>query len=47
VSIPLILVIVALVLALVDEFQANGKSLVDWAVVLICISLLWGNLNLG
>ena len=46
-TIPTILVIVALVLALVDEFQANGKSLVGWAVVLVCLSLLWGNLNLG
>ena len=45
VSIPTILFIVALVLALVDEFQAQGKSLVGWAAVFIAIGLLWGNLG--
>ena len=43
-TIPMILIIVALILALVDEFRAQGQSLTGWAVVLICISLLWGNL---
>jgi hypothetical protein len=33
---------VALILALVDEFQARGRSLLGWAVVLVCIGLLWG-----
>ncbi|HKR50533.1 MAG TPA: hypothetical protein VJT72_13350 [Pseudonocardiaceae bacterium] len=45
-SIPDILILVALVLALVEEFQAQGRSLVGWAVVLVCIALLWGNLGL-
>jgi drug/metabolite transporter superfamily protein YnfA len=44
-TIPTILVIVALILALVDEFQANGRSLVGWAVVLVCVALLWGQLT--
>ncbi len=44
-SIATILFAVALVLALVDEFQAQGKSLTGWAVVFIAIGLLWGNLR--
>jgi hypothetical protein len=42
-SIALILVIVALILALVDEFREQGQSLTGWAVVLVCVSLLWGH----
>jgi hypothetical protein len=45
VSIAIVLFIVALILALVDEFRAQGQSLTGWAVVLICIGLLWGNLG--
>ena len=45
-SIPTILFIVALVLALVDELRARGQSLTGWAVVLIAIGLLWGFLHL-
>ena len=41
-SIPTILFVVALVLALVEEFQAQGRSLLGWAVVFVCIGLLWG-----
>jgi len=37
--------LVALVLALVDEARAHGQSLVAWAVILICIGLLWGSLG--
>ena len=44
-SIPTILTVVALILALVDEFQAQGKSLLGWAVVLLSIALLWGKLG--
>jgi hypothetical protein len=44
-SIPTILFLVALILALIDEFRARGQSLTGWAVVLICIGLLWGNLG--
>lgn len=42
--IPLVLEIVALVLALVDEFRASGQSLLGWAVVFVCLALLWGRL---
>lgn len=44
-SIPTILTVVALILALVDEFQAQGRSLTGWAVALIAIALLWGKLG--
>jgi drug/metabolite transporter superfamily protein YnfA len=43
-SIPTILIIVGLLLALVDEFRARGQSLTGWAVVFIAIALLWGRL---
>ena len=42
--IPLVLTIVALVLALVDQAQARGRSLVAWAVVFLCVALLWGRI---
>ena len=42
-SIATILFLVALVLALVEEFQAQGRSLLGWAVVFVCIGLLWGS----
>jgi hypothetical protein len=45
VTIPIILVVIALVLALIDEFRAQGQSLTAWAVVALCISLLWGNVG--
>jgi hypothetical protein len=43
VSIPVVLFVVALILAAVDEFRAQGQSLTDWAVILIGIGLLWGH----
>jgi hypothetical protein len=45
-TIPTILFIVALILALVDEFRAQGQSLTGWAVVFVAIGLLYGNLSL-
>jgi len=42
--IPLALTIAALILALVDEFNAHGRSLLGWAVILLCAALLWGRL---
>jgi len=36
-----LLIVVALLLALIDEFQAQGKSLTGWAVVFIAIALLF------
>lgn len=44
-SIPTIFFIVALILALVDEFRAQGQSLTGWAAVLVCIGLLWGTIT--
>jgi hypothetical protein len=44
-SVPEILFIVALVLALIEEFQAQGRSLLGWAVVAVCVGLLWGALR--
>lgn len=38
------LLIAALVLALIEEFQAQGRSLIGWAVVLVAIALLIGRL---
>jgi hypothetical protein len=31
----------ALILAAVDEFVAQGKSLLAWAVLLVIVVLLW------
>lgn len=44
-SVPTLLVIVALVLALVDELQSQGKSLLGWSVILVCAALLWGHIG--
>jgi hypothetical protein len=41
--IVLALVVVALILALVDEVQAGGKSLLGWAVVLLAVASLLGS----
>lgn len=39
------LILAGLILALVEEFQAGGKSLLGWAVVLIGIALVAGKLG--
>ena len=39
------LIIAGLILALVDEFQAQGRSLVAWAVVFVCAALLIGRIG--
>lgn len=44
-SIPTVLVIVALVLAIIEEVRARGVALLPWAVILICAALLWGKLG--
>ena len=41
---PTVLLLVALILALVDEAQAHGRSLVAFAVMFLCLALLWGRL---
>lgn len=35
------LAIVALLLGLIEEVQAQGKSLVGWGVVALALSVLW------
>lgn len=40
----LVLVLVALVLAGIDELRSNGQSLTTWAVIFVCIALLLGRL---
>ena len=42
---PTVLALVALILALVDELQAQGKSILGWAVVALAAALLWGKLG--
>jgi len=42
-GIPEILFIVALILAIIEEFRAQGRSLISWAVILVCIGLLYGD----
>ena len=41
-TIPAILALIALVLAAVAQIDARGRSLTDWAVILVCVALLWG-----
>ena len=44
-TVPFVLALIALVLAVVVEFNTRGRSLLGWAVVLVCAALLWGNLT--
>jgi drug/metabolite transporter superfamily protein YnfA len=37
-----ILILIALVLAAIEQFDAKGRSLGMWAVILVCVALLWG-----
>lgn len=39
------LYLAALILALVDEFQTRGQSILGYAVVAMSIGLLWGRLG--
>jgi hypothetical protein len=34
--------IIGLVLAAVEELNARGRSFVSWAVIVLCVGLLWG-----
>ena len=43
-TIPTLLIAVALILALIDQFKAQGQSLTGWAVIFVCIALLMGRL---
>lgn len=40
-SVPTILILVAAVLAVVDIFEARGRSFVGWAVLCLCLALMW------
>lgn len=44
-SITTLLLILALVIALFDELRARGQWLIGYAVILICVALLWGRLG--
>jgi hypothetical protein len=46
VTIPLVLIAVAFILAAIDQIRARGQSLTGWAVIFIAIALLWGRLDL-
>lgn len=39
-----ILLVVALVLAAVDEIRARGNALTSWSAIIICVALLWGRI---
>ena len=39
-----ILVFIALAFAAIEQFNARGRSLGMWAVIFICVALLWGSL---
>jgi len=41
-SVPDVLVLVALILCAAEQIIARGRSLIAWAVILICVALLWG-----
>lgn len=41
-GVPTVLYIVALILAIIEEFRAQGQSLLAWSVILIAAGLLWG-----
>jgi hypothetical protein len=41
-SIPTLLAVFALVLAVIDQVRARGYDLTAWAVILISVALLWG-----
>ena len=40
-GVPDIAVIIALVLAAIDQVTAKGKSTTHWSIIFICIALLW------
>ena len=41
-TIPEILYIIALILAGIEQVRDRGQSLALWAVILICVGLLYG-----
>lgn len=45
-TIPVVLVLAALILAGIEEIRAHGEDLIGWAVMLICVALVYGRLIL-
>lgn len=43
VTIPDILVIIALIFGIVVQVEARGRDLSVWAIILICVALLWSS----
>jgi hypothetical protein len=41
VGIPDLLVVIALVFAAVAQWDAKGRGLIAWAVMLLCVAMLW------
>lgn len=41
-SITTVFLMLALVFAGVEQIDAKGRSILAWAVILICVALLWG-----
>lgn len=40
-TIPDVFIIIALVMAAIEQWEAKGRSLTIWAIILICLALLW------
>jgi len=43
-SAPDVLVVLGLAFGVIEQFNAKGRSLLAWAVILVCVALLWGAL---
>jgi hypothetical protein len=41
VTIPDVLVIIALIIAAFEEYETRGRSPICWAVILVCVAWLW------
>jgi hypothetical protein len=40
-DIPYLMIVVALAFSVFAEFETRGRSILGWAVVLVCVALLW------
>jgi len=47
VTIPQLIIVIALIFAVIEQIEARGKSLIIWSVILIGIALLWDWFNLA
>lgn len=41
-SVPTFAYLLALIFAVFEQVEARGRSLIVWAVILVCVGLLWG-----